>query len=130
MCRLSRNLPDRVAVFLAVACLVGAGALRGAEEPKTPSGQTNSTSAIDFAKEIRPIIEKRCYECHGPQKQKSGLRLDRKSTALKGGDSGKPALVAGKSAESLLFQKVTSQDADEVMPPKGERLTSEQIALL
>ena len=84
---------------------------------------------MDFAKQIQPILEQRCYECHGSQKQKSGLRLDRKSAAFKGGDSGKPALLRGKSAESLLIQKITSPDPDEVMPPKGERLKPEQIAL-
>src|SRR5437016_4461165 len=59
---------------------------------------------VDFARDIQPIFIKRCYECHGPDKQKSGLRLDRKSDALKGGKSGKPLLVGGKSAESEIIQ--------------------------
>src|SRR5438128_10425872 len=95
-----------------------------------PTSGTIAAEATQFEKEIRPLFETRCYECHGPQKQKSGLRLDRKSNAFRGGDSGKPALTPGKSADSLLIQKVTSQDPDELMPPKGERLTSQQIALL
>ncbi len=85
---------------------------------------------VDFNRDIRPILESRCYECHGAKKQKSGLRFDRKSNAFRGGDSGKPAIVANKSAESPLIQKITSQDPDEMMPPKGERLTGKQIALL
>jgi len=85
---------------------------------------------IDFSREIQPIFIKRCYECHGPDKQKSDLRLDRKAEALKGGKSGKSLFVAGKSSESEIVARVTSQDPDEVMPAKGEGLTAEQIALL
>jgi len=87
-----------------------------------------SADASVFEKEVRPIFESRCYECHGPQKQKSGLRLDRKSSVFQGGDSGKPAILPGKSGESVLMRKLTSSDPDEVMPPKGEKLTPAQIA--
>ena len=85
---------------------------------------------VDFNRDIRAIFESRCYECHGAKKQKSGLRLDRKSNAFRGGDSGKPAIVANKSTESPLIQKITSQDPDEMMPPKGERLTAAQVSSL
>ncbi len=85
---------------------------------------------IDFQRDIRPLFEARCYECHGEKKQKSGLRLDRKKSVLRGGDSGKPALVVGQSGQSVLIQKITSADPDEMMPPKAERLTGPQVALL
>ena len=85
---------------------------------------------VDFARDIQPIFTKRCFECHGPDTQKSKLRLDRKADALRGGKSGKPLFAPGKSAESELIARVTSSDADEVMPAKGERLTAEQIDLL
>jgi len=85
---------------------------------------------IDFKRDIQPLFERRCYECHGPQKQKSGLRFDQKSVAFGSADSGKPAVVAGKSAESTLIRRVTSSNADEVMPAKGERLTTAEIDLL
>src|SRR5438094_4791384 len=93
--------------------------LFAAEQPK-----------IDFGRDIQPIFIKRCYECHGPDKQKHELRLDRKADALKGGKSGKPLFVAGKSSESELIARVTTQDPDEVMPAKGEPLTAEQISSL
>jgi hypothetical protein len=89
-----------------------------------------SAARIDFKRDVQPIFEQRCYECHGEKKQKSGIRLDRKSAVFKGGDSGKPGVVPGKSAESPLLQRVTSQDPDEMMPPKGEKLTDAQVALL
>src|SRR5207245_6033862 len=85
---------------------------------------------VDFARDIQPIFIKRCYECHGPDKQKHDLRLDRKAEALKGGKSGKPLLLPGKNAESEIIARVTSKDPDELMPAKGEPLTAEQIALL
>ena len=85
---------------------------------------------IDFAKDIQPIISASCYECHGQEKQKAGLRLDDKQSALKGGDTG-PLFVAGKSAESLLIQAVLGTKKDlERMPKKKEPLTPEQIGLL
>src|SRR6185436_5314167 len=86
--------------------------------------------AVDFTREVCPIFERRCYECHGEKKQKGGLRFDRKSKVFIGGDSGKPAIVASNSAQSLVIQKVTSTDSDEVMPPKGERLSEAEIAVL
>ena len=85
---------------------------------------------VDFDRQVRPIFESRCYECHGEKKQKAGVRFDQRDTVLHGGDAGKPLVVAGKSGESILVQKITSSDADEMMPPKGERLTAEQIATL
>ena len=108
--------------------MVAGAVLAGAWHMEAPAAEAKA--AVDFSRDIRPILEGRCFECHGPKKQKSGLRLDRRSTILKGGDSGKPALTPGQSAASLLIQKVTSTDAEEVMPPKGDKLSAEQIALL
>src|SRR5689334_22736133 len=85
---------------------------------------------VDFVKEIQPILSNTCYECHGALKQKGGLRLDEKAAALKGGDSG-PALVSGRSAESLLILAVAGAKEDLArMPKKKEPLTPEQIGLL
>jgi hypothetical protein len=83
-----------------------------------------------FEKEVRPILEERCFECHGPKKQKGGLRLDLKSGMLEGGDSGEPAVLPGKSDGSPLVKVVSSKDPEERMPPKGEPLKPEQILVL
>ncbi|NOS69692.1 MAG: DUF1553 domain-containing protein [Verrucomicrobia bacterium] len=84
---------------------------------------------IEFNRDIQPILSKHCYGCHGPDKQENNLRLDVKSAAFKGGDSG-PVIVAGKSAESRLIHLVAGLEKNLVMPKKGERLTPEQIGLL
>jgi hypothetical protein len=74
--------------------------------------------AIDFNRDVKPIFAKHCFSCHGPDKQKQGLRLDRKADALKGGDDG-VVIIPGKSAQSLLVQLASGQDKDRLMPPKG-----------
>src|SRR3954454_15149781 len=83
----------------------------------------------DFQKDIQPLLAERCYQCHGLEKQKGGLRLDLKRKALEGGDSG-VAIVPGKSADSLLIKLISGLDQDKLMPPKGERLTAAQITQL
>ncbi len=87
-------------------------------------------TAADFRREIRPILASYCYDCHGDDKPKGGLRLTTRANALKGGESGDPAFVAGQSAKSELLLRVASHDKDEVMPPKGERLSAREIELL
>ena len=84
---------------------------------------------VDFAKEIEPIFRQRCIQCHGAEKQKGSLRLDDKTLALTGGDSG-AVIVPSKPTESELLRRVTSSDKLDKMPPEGERLTAEQIAAL
>lgn len=87
-------------------------------------------AAVDFAKDIQPLLADRCFSCHGEKKQESGLRLDRKADALKGGDHG-PAVVPGKTAESVLLQAVAGTHADVAkMPKRGEPLTDTQIGML
>ncbi len=87
-------------------------------------------SEIDFAKHIQPLLAKKCVSCHGPEKQKAGLRLDRKGAVLKGGDDLGPAIVPGKSRESPLFRVVAGLEEGLEMPAEGEKLTAAEINLL
>nr|MDQ3623000.1 DUF1549 domain-containing protein [Verrucomicrobiota bacterium] len=115
------NLP-RLDTRLAFACCLLAGLAMetsAAEDPVT-----------EFERKVRPILEERCFECHGSEKQKGGLRLDQKAGLFGGGESGEPAVVPGKSGESPLIKLVSSTDPDESMPPKGKRLEPGQIATL
>lgn len=84
---------------------------------------------VDFVREIKPLLQKHCVECHGADAQEGGLRLDVRSVALEGGDSGY-AIVAGKSDEGALIERVTSDDPELRMPPVGEPLDEKEIALL
>ena len=90
----------------------------------------HAAPAVDYEKEIRPILQKRCLECHGPDKAKSQLRVDQRAVLLRGGDSGLPAIAPGNAAKSHLLELVKGTNPDEVMPPKGGRLSVAEIALL
>src|SRR6185369_4990747 len=80
-----------------------------------------------FEKSVRPLLVEHCQSCHGPEKQKGGLRLDSRAAVLKGGDTG-TAIELGKPNESLLVEAI-GYAGDYKMPPKG-KLPAEQIAIL
>jgi hypothetical protein len=109
-------------VGLVMACVPPA-ALRAADPDTDPD-----PSAVEFfEKQIRPLLAARCFECHGPSKQKGGLRLDSREGVLAGGDTG-PAIVPGKPEESLLIEAINYGDLYQ-MPPKS-RLPAGEVASL
>lgn len=94
-------------------------------------GQSDST--VEFTKDVLPIFREHCIGCHGPEKQKSGYRLDYRNDALQGGESGNPAIIAGLPEQSPLLRFVSGEDIDMLMPPKKssqKSLTSSQISTL
>ena len=94
----------------------------------TASAQTSEP--IDFGRQIQPILAKRCFACHGPDKAEGGLRLNQKESAFSKQQSGKQALVPQNTERSELVRRVTSSDDSERMPPEGPPLTSAQVSLL
>ena len=68
--------------------------------------------AIDFDRDIAPIFEERCWHCHGEDEAESGLRLDRRSRVLRGGDSGLAAVVPGQPEQSYLLDVVKHLDPE------------------
>jgi hypothetical protein len=86
-------------------------------EGQEPAPARPTAEAVDFfEKKIRPVLHAQCLPCHGPDKQKAGLRLDSRRAILRGGDSG-PALVPGDPEKSLLLKAVRQTDPDLAMPP-------------
>ena len=85
----------------------------------------SSRAAVDFAREVQPILSENCFHCHGPDQKdrKAGLRLDTRDGALKGGRSDVPAIIAGKPADSELIARIHSTDKEEMMPPPDEKKT-------
>ena len=83
---------------------------------------------IDFEKHVQPILSQKCHSCHGPDVQQSGLRLDHRQNAMRGGDYG-PVIIPGKSAESKLIRRVVNGDGGIQMPPTGA-LSTEEIGIL
>ena len=108
----------------AFACLLGLSPARAADVALPPAAKTK----IEFARDIEPLLAKRCYACHGAQQQMSGFRLDQKDAALKGGMAGAD-IVAGKSADSRLIHRVAGVDG-KFMPPVGAHLTGAEVGLL
>ena len=91
------------------------------------STSANAATAVDFARDVEPVLRERCLDCHGPDQQKSGFRIDRRSSLLAGGEIGEPAIVPGNPDDSFLIKTITDKADDLVMPPKGRRLTNSQI---
>ncbi|MDF1825612.1 MAG: PSD1 and planctomycete cytochrome C domain-containing protein [Verrucomicrobiales bacterium] len=89
-----------------------------------------SLSAIDYETDIAPIFEANCLDCHGPDKEKSGFRVDMRAQMLKGGDTGFPAIVPGDWEAGYLMEVVTHLDEEMAMPPKGDKLADDDIKLL
>ena len=86
---------------------------------------------VDFALEIKPILESTCLSCHDPEKHKGDLLLDTRAAALKGGKDKGAAFVAGKPKESPLYTStILPPGHDDIMPQKGDPLAREQTELL
>ena len=79
---------------------------------------------VDYGRQIKPVLQARCYSCHGALKQEGGLRLDTVALATKGGDSG--AAIKGADADgSLLLRRVSSmEESTRKVLPKWVSLNS------
>ena len=116
-----------LSIALAVAGLSSAEAKVSPEDlAKLPPA---AAKPVDFVRDIQPILEKKCLQCHGRGHDKGGFRLDDRALLLGESDSGK-AVVAGKSRDSYLIHLVAGLEPDSVMPKKGGKLSAEQVGLL
>jgi len=93
------------------------------------SVQAQDAPAIDFARDVRPILREHCLSCHSAAKKKGQLRLDARSAAFKGGLNGK-AIVPGKSGDSPLYKLLIEGDDEARMPQKAPKLAAEKIELI
>lgn len=103
-----------------------------AQEPKSSSAQL---TPVDFNRDIRPILQRSCTSCHSGEKPKGGYGLTTRDLALKGGQSGEPAIIPGNAERSALLRFVQDQVEDLEMPPLSKRgkfpaLTKDEIAKL
>jgi len=117
-----------IAAVLAVAA-AGARA-KDVDVSKLPPAATKQ--GVTYDNDIKPIFQKSCFKCHGPDKQKAKLRVDTLAAINKGSENGK-VIEAGNSAKSTLVHNVARiGDEDDWMPPvdKGDPLTKEQVGLI
>jgi hypothetical protein len=93
-----------------------------------------SDQPIHYSRDIKPILAENCYACHGPDenKRKARLRLDTREGAVGELRGGGHAILAGDSGKSVLVERITTTDPDDLMPPPktGKKLTAEQVVLL
>ena len=92
------------------------------------------TKAIDYNRQIRPILSDKCYKCHGPDaaQRQAGFRLDDRASATGKVESGETPIVPGKPEASALVARITSDDETVRMPPADapKKLTAQEIDLL
>jgi hypothetical protein len=115
---------------------VGPAADRPATAQRTPRVQLpKNVPKIDFARQIKPLLERSCSACHSGEKPRGLFRIDGRDAILKGGASGAAAVVPGHSEKSPLIDYVSGQVPDSEMPPRAVRerfpgLTTGEVALL
>jgi hypothetical protein len=114
----------RILVVLA-ATLLAASVMAREQTPSSPQ----SPAAVDFTRDVQPILERYCYECHGRSKARAKLRLHGPAFITKGGNSG-AALVPGKSHESLLIRRILDENEEDRMPLDADPLPDAAIATL
>src|SRR5262249_24238929 len=89
----------------------------------------SAAEPVDYLRDVKPILARQCVMCHGPDKQRSGLRLDAAALIRKGANSGQ-VIVPGKSGESRLLHAITWTPAAPKMPDGGDKLSDGDIAKL
>jgi WD40 repeat protein len=121
--------------LVAIVIELAAGASARADDKPQPIAikLPERKEPVSFAKEVLPILSKNCLACHNAAKSENSLVLETPQTMAKGGDSG-PAIVPGKSADSLML-KVAAHQEEPLMPPddnnvEAKDLTPEELGLL
>ena len=94
------------------------------------AGVVTTSQAVDFNRQIKPLLESTCLSCHGPEKPKGGLQLHTKEAAFKGGENGLAIVPKDPSKSPLYTTTVLPAGHDNVMPPKGDLLSKEQAEAL
>ena len=120
--------PTRKAVLLTLQSLFFFGVLPSVQAVELAVPAAEAT--IDFNRQIRPLLAKHCFACHGGDVAESSLRLDHRDSAVAESDSGLVAIQAGEPENSELLRRIRSAEDYEQMPPEGDRLEQEEIALL
>jgi ankyrin repeat protein len=122
------NRAQRLILAAALLMPVSAAWVQGDTEQTPIALPAPAPVTVDFREHILPILESKCFACHGPRQQEAGLRLDLRQNAMRGGAYG-PVIVPGRSAESKLILRVSGPMAGLQMPPTGA-LEADEIGLL
>ena len=125
--------------MIVLGCLVLATApadsrLMAADELTSAGPDAKTARPVDFNREVRPILSKNCFPCHGSDEAKraKGLRLDQREAAVKPLKSGEAAIVPGDPDSSNLVARISEEDDTVRMPPRkaGNRLSPAEVDVL
>ena len=123
-----RRRAEKRRLFWRATCLTAALTLISQGISSRAATKSASDHAVDFNRDIRPILSENCYKCHGPddEARKAKLRFDLQGEALKPAKSGNIAIVPGSPEKSELIARITATDPDDRMPPlkTGKKLTA------
>ncbi|MCH2367704.1 MAG: PSD1 and planctomycete cytochrome C domain-containing protein [Planctomycetes bacterium] len=99
-----------------------------------PGSSLAAGDKVDFSRDILPLLSDNCFKCHGPDEanRKAKLRFDKHEASIEKLDNGRATIVAGKSAQSELYSKITAEDPEDRMPPPdtGKTLSKSEIELV
>lgn len=118
--------------IIAALAVVGMTSLRAEDVDISKLPPVAAKKDVTYAKDIKPILEKACFKCHGEEKQKAKLRVDSIDAIVKKGSENGPVVVVGKSEKSSLVHTVAGLIEDMQMPPEGKAdpLTKEEVGLV
>src|SRR5262245_21831650 len=97
---------SRLSLQFVCICCLGVASLSRAEAADPPAPSFSPQHEKFFEEKVRPLLADKCIDCHGPDKQESGLRLDSRLAVLKGGDSGEPVVMTGDPEHSRLVKAI------------------------
>ena len=115
-----RIAPPRFGVALALGAVLLVSAANAAESSK---------EQVDFARDVFPVLMRRCADCHGPDEQEGQFRIDARAAVFGGGVSG-PGIHQGNAEKSILYQRIAGLGDEDRMPLDEDPLSEEQIALV
>lgn len=130
--RPSPDLPHESADSSPGVLATSPAVMRPTSAPSGTPAAAPAMTRVDFVRDVQPILLTTCVKCHTKRKRMGRYRLDDRQHMLLPGESGGPPIVSGRSADSLLVKLIEGQGehAENRMPPKGPRLTGDQIALI
>ncbi|MCC7374579.1 MAG: ankyrin repeat domain-containing protein [Verrucomicrobiales bacterium] len=114
------SVKDRLPVAQQLIASAAKPTVPASAAPETKSS-TASAASVDFNRDVRPILERSCAGCHSGEKPKGGFALHTRDSALKGGQSGEPAILPGRADRSPLLRFIQDQVEDLEMPPLAKR---------
>lgn len=95
-----------------------------------PEEAPSAKPPVSFRRDVAPILSERCTGCHGDRRQRGGYRVDTFDGLLTPGDSDEKPIVPGKPDESLVWELLTTDDADDRMPQNGDELPPAELELV